>query len=84
MYRYYRLVIVGGKLMKTTIRDREKRVNYKQRNIIMAFDDLMKDRAEFLNEIKEIIEILEKKYRIYQNKGQMKRIKMHRISDYKV
>jgi len=51
--------------MKTTIRDREKRVNYKQRNIIMAFDDLMKDRAEFLNEIKEIIEILEKKYRIY-------------------
>lgn len=50
----------------------------------MAFDDLMKDRAEFLNEIKEIIEILEKKYRIYQNKGQMKRIKMHRISDYKV
>ena len=65
MYRYYRLVIVGGKLMKTTIRDREKRVNYKQRNIIMAFDNLMKDRAEFLNEIKEIIEILEKKYRIY-------------------
>ena len=31
----------------------------------MAFDDLMKDKTELVNEIKEVIKILEKKYRIY-------------------
>jgi len=31
----------------------------------MAFDDLIKDKTELVNEIKEVIEILEKKYRIY-------------------
>jgi len=31
----------------------------------MAFDNLMKDKTELVNEIKEIIEILGKKYRIY-------------------
>ena len=70
--------------MKITIRDREKRLNYKKKNMMMAFDDLIKDRTELVNEIKEVIEILEKKYRIYQNKGQMKRIKINEILDYKV
>ena len=51
--------------MKITIRDREKRLNYKKKNMMMAFDDLIKDRTELVNEIKEVIEILEKKYRIY-------------------
>jgi len=31
----------------------------------MAFDNLMKDKTELVNEIKEIMEILGKKYRIY-------------------
>ena len=50
----------------------------------MAFDNLMKDKTELVNEIKEVIKILEKKYRIYQYKGQIKGIKMNRISDYKI
>ena len=65
MYRYYRSAIVRENLRKITMRVREKRWNYIKKDKIMAFDDLMKDKTELVNEIKEVMKILEKKYRIY-------------------